>query len=95
MNPSYGIILWIIIGAIAGWVASLIVKTNVRQGLVMDIIVGVIGALIGGFITRSVFHNNTGNNGLLASFGVALLGSIILLAIVRAVTGGRGRPIAH
>ncbi|MBK7861203.1 MAG: GlsB/YeaQ/YmgE family stress response membrane protein [Archangiaceae bacterium] len=95
MNPSYGIILWVVIGAIAGWVASMIMKTNGKQGVLMDIVVGVVGAVLGGFITRTLFHDSTANNGLFASFGVALLGSVILIGVLRAVTGGRGRPLAH
>jgi len=95
MNPSYGIVLWIVIGAIAGWAASVIMKTDARQGMLMDVIVGVVGALIGGFITRSFFHDSAANNGLFASFGVALLGSVTLLGILKLVTGGRGRPLAH
>jgi uncharacterized membrane protein YeaQ/YmgE (transglycosylase-associated protein family) len=91
MNPAYGIILWIVIGAVAGWVASLIMKT--RQGIVMDIVVGVVGALIGGFLTRVLFGDSASNNGVSASFGVALLGSVVLLAVVRAATGGR--PLPH
>lgn len=95
MNPSYGIILWIVIGAIAGWVASMIMKTNARQGMLMDVIVGVVGALIGGFITRALFGDNATNNGIFASFGVALLGSVLLLGIMKLIRGGRGRPLAH
>ena len=94
MNPAYGIILWIIIGAAAGWVASLIMKT--RQGLGMDIVVGVVGALIGGFLTRVLFGDNFANNGLFASFGVALLGAIVLLGVLKAISGaGGGKPVPH
>ncbi len=90
MNPSYGIILWIVIGALAGWVGSMIMGTNGRQGGLMNIIVGVIGAVLGGFLTRTFFGDYSGNNGLFASFGVALIGSCVLLAIVKAVTGSGG-----
>jgi len=96
MNPSYGIILWIVIGALAGWVASMIMGTNARQGALMNIVVGIIGAVLGGFLTRSLFGDATGNNGLFASFGVALLGSVILLGIVKLVTGNRpGTPLTR
>jgi len=97
MNPSYGIILWIVIGALAGWIGSIIMGTNARQGAVLNIVVGVIGALIGGFVTRALFGDNAGNNGLFASFGVALLGSVILIGLLKLVGGfgGRGRPLTH
>ena len=89
MNPNYGIILWIVIGALAGWVGSMIMGTNARQGALMNIVVGIIGAVLGGFLTRTLFGDNVGNNGLFASFGVALLGSVVLLGIIKLVTGNR------
>lgn len=89
MNPNYGIILWIVIGALAGWVGSMIMGTNNRQGSVMNVIVGIIGAVLGGFLTRTLFGDYSGNNGLFASFGVALLGACVLLGIIKAVTGPR------
>ena len=96
MNPSYGIILWVVIGALAGWIGSKIMKTDAQQGALMNIIVGVVGAVVGGFITRAAFGDSASNNGLFASFGVALLGSVILLAILKAIGGfGGGRRIPH
>lgn len=97
MHPAYGILLWIIIGAVAGWLASLIMRT--RQGVAMDVVVGVVGALIGGFVTRVLFGYSAGNRGLLASFAVALLGAAALLGVLKALAragrGGGGRPIPH
>ncbi len=87
MNPAYGIILWIVVGALAGWVGSMIMGTNAKQGALLNIVVGVIGAVIGGFITRTVFGDMAGNNGFIASFGVALLGACVLIGIVKLVTG--------
>lgn len=79
-----GIILWIIFGALVGWVASLIMKTDAQQGGLMNIIIGIVGALIGGFIMNSL--GGTGTTGFnLYSFLVALLGAIILIAIVKAI----------
>ncbi len=95
MNPSYGIILWIVIGALAGWVGSMIMGTNARQGSLLNIVVGIIGAVLGGFVTRSMFGDYSGNNGLFASFGVALLGSCLLLGIVKLVTGHRPGGAIH
>ena len=77
------ILLWIILGAIAGWVASLIVKSN--QGILLDIIVGIIGAFVGGFIFQTFGASGvTGFN--LYSILVAIVGAVVLLFIVKAVT---------
>ena len=57
--------------------------------------VGVVGAVIGGFLTRTLFGDLSGNNGLLASFGVALLGACVLIGIVKLVTGSRRGGAIH
>lgn len=76
------ILLWIIFGAIAGWIASMITKTN--NGLLMDIIVGIIGAVIGGWIMNSL--GSAGTTGFnLWSLIVAILGAVVLLVIVKAI----------
>lgn len=90
MNPSYGIIMWLIIGALAGWIGSKIMGTDARQGALANIVVGVVGALIGGFVTRVLFGDAAGNNGMIASFLVALLGAVILIGLYKAVVGARG-----
>ncbi len=83
-----GIIVWIVVGGLAGWVASKIVGTDKSQGLVGNIVVGILGALVGGFIVELLGGNGfTGFN--LWSFLVALLGAVILLFVWRAITGGR------
>ncbi len=83
-----GIILWIIFGAIAGWIASMIMKTDAQQGAVGNIIVGVVGALIGGFIMNA--FGQSGVSGFnLYSLLVAIGGAVLLLAIVRAFRGGK------
>lgn len=75
-----GIIIWIIFGAIVGWIASLIMKSE--GGLLWDIIVGIIGAVIGGFIMSSLGQGGVGGFNLY-SLLVAILGACILIAIVR------------
>lgn len=84
-----GIIAWIIIGALAGWIASMIMNTNEEQGAIGNIIVGIIGALIGGFILEAFTGNDTTTGFNFSTLLTAILGSVILLAIVKAF---RRRP---
>jgi uncharacterized membrane protein YeaQ/YmgE (transglycosylase-associated protein family) len=79
-----GIILWIIFGALVGWIASLIMKTDAQQGALLNIIVGIVGAVIGGWI-MSMFGGSGVQGFNLYSFLVALLGAVVLIAIVKAV----------
>lgn len=77
-----GIILWIIFGALVGWIASILMKTDPQQGLLLNITVGVIGAVVGGWIMSALGENGvTGFN--LYSFVVAILGSVILIFLVK------------
>jgi uncharacterized membrane protein YeaQ/YmgE (transglycosylase-associated protein family) len=82
-----GIIAWIIFGGLAGWVASLIMKTDAQQGVFLNVIVGIIGAFIGGFIMHAL-GDETNFDFNIGSFLVAVLGAIVLLFIVKLVTGG-------
>jgi uncharacterized membrane protein YeaQ/YmgE (transglycosylase-associated protein family) len=77
-----GIILWIVFGALVGWIASLIMKTDAQQGTVLNIVVGIIGAVIGGFIMSLLGESGVGGFNLY-SFLVALLGACVLIVIVR------------
>jgi uncharacterized membrane protein YeaQ/YmgE (transglycosylase-associated protein family) len=76
-------ILWIIAGALLGWLASIIMKTNSRQGLIADIIVGIVGAFVGGYFLSPLFNISTINEGnySIPALLVSLGGAIILLAI--------------
>ncbi len=76
-------IIWIIVGAAIGWVASLIMKTNSRQGLIADIIVGIVGAFVGGYFLSPLFNVGTINEGdfSIPALLVSLGGAVILLAI--------------
>ncbi len=76
-------LIWIIVGALIGWVASLIMKTNSRQGLIADIIVGIAGAFVGGFFLSPMFGVSTINesNYSIPALLVSLGGAVILLAI--------------
>jgi uncharacterized membrane protein YeaQ/YmgE (transglycosylase-associated protein family) len=81
MNPSIGILGWVIIGALAGWIGSKLMGTDGRQGGLANIVIGVLGAVVGGFVCRRFFGANLGSNGLVASFGVALLGSCLVIFV--------------
>ncbi len=83
-----GIFAWLIVGAIAGWLASKVMKTNRQQGLVMDIVVGILGALIGGFLFEQ--FGSTGTTGFnIWSIFVAFTGAVVLLGVIRLVSGRR------
>jgi uncharacterized membrane protein YeaQ/YmgE (transglycosylase-associated protein family) len=79
-----GPLSWIIFGALAGWVASMIAGTNQRQGCLMNIIVGIVGAFIGGLIMRFLGGGSFNFEFDFRSFIVAVLGAVILLVITGA-----------
>ena len=82
------IILWILLGALAGWIASMIMKTDDQMGAVGNIVVGIIGAFIGDFVMQLLTASNpSGVN--FTNLIVAIVGAVILLAIMKAVSGGR------
>jgi uncharacterized membrane protein YeaQ/YmgE (transglycosylase-associated protein family) len=92
-EPTMNLILWIIIGGILGWIASLIMRTDAQQGLFLNIVVGIIGALVAGFVLTPLFGIGTinQNNFSLPALLVSLLGAIILLAIVNLFRRGTVR----
>ena len=77
-------IVWLVVGGLLGWVASMIMGTNDRQGLVLNVVVGIVGAALGGFLLAPMLGTGTINQGDLSmsSLVVSLLGALILLAIV-------------
>lgn len=84
-----GILGWIIIGGLAGWIGSKVMGTDAQQGILLNVVVGVIGGLIGGFLLQ-LFGVDVAGGGLIFSFLTCLLGAVILLFLVKAVTGRRG-----
>ncbi|TCS32759.1 putative membrane protein YeaQ/YmgE (transglycosylase-associated protein family) [Paucimonas lemoignei] len=86
-------IIWIVVGGIIGWLASLVMKTDAEQGMILNIVVGIIGALLGGWLLAPLFGTGTINQNdfSLGSLLVSFLGAIILLAIVNLVRRGRTR----
>lgn len=85
----WAFIVWIVIGGVAGWLASLVVRGG-GLGIAGDVIVGIIGALIGGFIVNA--FGGSGFSGFnVWSLFVAFIGAVVLLFVVRLVSGSRGR----
>ena len=84
-----GIILWLIVGGVIGWLASIIMRTDAQQGIFLNIVVGIIGAFIGGLIITGGSINSAPLT--LTSFLVSLLGAIVLLGIVNLVRRGSVR----
>lgn len=87
------IIIWLVVGGLIGWIASMIMRTDAQQGMVLNVVVGIIGAVLGGFLLSPMLGAGTVNSGdfSLAGLGVSLLGAVILLAIVNLVRRGRVR----
>ena len=92
-NLEMNFILWIILGGIIGWIASIIMHTNAQQGIMVNVLVGIIGALLAGFLLTPLFGVGTINqsNFSLPSLLLSLLGAIILLAVVILVRRGTVR----
>ena len=89
-----GIILWLIIGGIIGWLASIIMRTDAQQGILLNIVVGIVGAFLGGFIFSllGIGGSNINNSDFsLSSLIVSFLGAVILLGIVNLFRRGSVR----
>lgn len=86
-------LIWIIVGGILGWVASMIMRTDAQQGTLLNIIVGIIGALLAGAILSPLLGVGTINDGnfSLSALLVSLLGAVILLGIVNLFRRGSVR----
>lgn len=82
---NLGIIGWIVIGGLAGWIASKIKGTDAQQGIFLNIVVGVIGGLIGGWVL-GLFGVDVAHAGKIFSFITCLIGAVILLTIVQFFT---------
>jgi uncharacterized membrane protein YeaQ/YmgE (transglycosylase-associated protein family) len=87
------LIIWLVVGGLVGWVASLIMRTDASQGMILNVVVGIIGAMLGGWLLAPMFGTGTINTNDFSLPGllVSLLGAVILLAIVNLVRRGRVR----
>lgn len=81
-----GIIMWLIVGGVVGWLASLIMRTDGQQGIILNVVVGIIGAAIGGLILGRGEINNAPLT--VTTFLVSLAGAVVLLAIINLVRRG-------
>ena len=82
-----GIIIWLVVGGIVGWLASLIMRTDAQQGIILNIIVGIIGAVIAGLLLGSGINDAI----TIETFLYSLLGAVVLLAIINLVRRGSVR----
>lgn len=87
-----GLLSWIVFGALAGWIASIIAGTNQRQGCIANIVIGIVGAFIGGLLVGFVTGDGFDLAFNLQSLVVAVIGALVLLAIVPSSRGGKRRP---
>jgi uncharacterized membrane protein YeaQ/YmgE (transglycosylase-associated protein family) len=86
-----GILAWIVVGLVAGWLASQVMRGG-GYGLIGDIILGAVGAVIGGFLATTFLHMPDAVNGInVTSILVAFVGAVILLAVLRMISPGRRR----
>jgi len=81
-----GIIAWIVVGLIAGWLAGMVMKGG-GYGVVGDIVVGIVGGLIGGFLAQVLFNQDMTSGINIISIVTAFVGAVILIALIRALPG--------
>jgi uncharacterized membrane protein YeaQ/YmgE (transglycosylase-associated protein family) len=81
------LIVWLVVGGVIGWLASLIMKTDAQQGIILNVIVGIVGALLGGWLLSPLVGAGTLNQGDFSLMGllVSLVGAIILLFVVNLI----------
>ena len=88
-----GLVLWLVVGGVVGWLASLVMKTDAKQGIFLNIVVGIVGAFIGGLVISPLVGVPTINSGELSigSVLVSLVGAIVLLALFNLLVNRRAR----
>ena len=86
-------IVWLIVGGLVGWIASMIMRTDAQQGVILNVVVGIIGALLGGWLISPLVGVPTINQNAfsLPAMLVSLVGAVILLGIVNLFRRGRAR----
>lgn len=88
-----GIILWLAVGGVVGWLASIVMRRDASQGIALNIVVGIVGAVLGGWLLSPLLGAPTINSGIISigSLLVSFLGAVILLAIVNLISRNRVR----
>lgn len=93
MEHKMNFLIWLIVGGVIGWIASLVMKTDQQQGIFLNIVVGIVGAMLGGWFISPLVGVPTINQDVfsMASMAVSLVGAIVLLAIVNIFRRGTAR----
>jgi len=86
---GHGLIAWIVIGIVAGWLTGKIMR-GAGYGVFVDMIVGLVGALVGGFLSSHLGMGSVGQHGLIGSIVIATVGAVVLTLLLRLLTGSRG-----
>ena len=86
-------IIWLVVGGLIGWVASMIMKTDAQQGVILNVVVGIVGSMLGGWFIAPLLGSGTVNSNDFSVMGLlsSLIGAVILLAIVNLVRRGTVR----
>jgi len=86
-------IIWLVVGGIIGWLASLVMRTDAAQGIVLNVIVGIVGSMLGGWLVSPLLGGGTINQGDFSIMGlvISFVGALILLAIVNLIRRGVAR----
>jgi uncharacterized membrane protein YeaQ/YmgE (transglycosylase-associated protein family) len=87
------LIIWLVVGGVLGWLASIVMRRDAQQGILLNIVVGIVGAFLGGFLLSPLLGAGTINMNDFSAMGlvVSFLGAVILLAIVNLLSRGRMR----
>ena len=83
-------IIWLVVGGIIGWLASLVMRTDAKQGIVLNVVVGIVGAMLGGWLISPLIGGGSINQGdfSLAGLIISFVGALILLAVVNLIRRG-------
>jgi uncharacterized membrane protein YeaQ/YmgE (transglycosylase-associated protein family) len=86
-------LIWLVIGGVLGWLASIVMHTDAQQGVLLNVVVGIIGAMLGGILLAPMLGVGTINDGdySIASLGISFAGAVVLLAVFNLLRRGRTR----
>jgi uncharacterized membrane protein YeaQ/YmgE (transglycosylase-associated protein family) len=88
METGHGLIAWIVIGVIAGWLTGKLMKGS-GFGFLMDMVIGLIGAVVGGFLSSHLGFGGISQHGIIVSIVIAVVGAVVLTWLFRLITGSR------